>query len=207
MVENGLAGAFFDNFPLIHDQDAIAEQPHDVEIVRNKQVAHAEALPQAGQEMQDHRLHRHIEGRCGFVQNEQRRVQGNSARNPNAGFLAARELMWEALERSTGKPTSSANSCTRPELAAVMEVAQTPQWLSDRRKGRETRIEAVGRVLKDQLQARPFWRARKTACRHGSNVASGKMDGTRRGVQQAGDHPYQRGFATARFTDQANAFA
>ena len=87
------------------------------------------------------------------------------------------------------------------------QVAQTPQGLGDGRKGRETRIETVGGVLKDQLQARPFWRTRKAAGRDGSDVASGKMDGTRRGVEQARDHPYQRGFATAGFTDQANAFA
>ena len=43
--------------------------------------------------------------------------------------------------------------------------------------------------------------------RHGSNVASGKMDGPGRRVEQTGDYPYQRGFAAARFTDQANTFA
>ena len=121
MIEDGLTGAFFDNFALIHDQDAIAEQPHHVEIVRNKQVAHAEALPQGCQEMQDHRLHRDIEGRCGFVQDEQRRVQGNSARNPNAGFLPARELMREALEqldRETNQVGQFMDAWRAAELAA-----------------------------------------------------------------------------------------
>ena len=132
VVENGLAGACFDNFPLIHHQDTIAEQPHDVQIVRNKQITHTEALPQAGQEMQDHRLHRHIEGRRGFVQNEQCRVQGNGARNPDAGFLAARELMWEALEEIDWEPYQLGQFLYPVvDLVAITHVAQTPQWLSD----------------------------------------------------------------------------
>ena len=135
-------------------------------------------------------------------------MQGNGARNPDAGFLPARELMREALEEIDREPHQVGqfvNPCVEP--AAVMQVAQTPQWLGDRGKGRKARIEAVSRVLKDQLQARPFRSTRKAVRRHGSNVTSGKMDGPSRRVEKAGDHPYQGGFAAARFTDQTNALA
>ena len=139
VVENGLAGTGFDNFPLIHHQDAIAEQPHDVQIVRNKQITHTEALPQAGQEMQDHRLHRHIEGRRGFVQNEQCRVQGNGARNPDAGFLAARELMWKALKEIDWEPYQLGQF-----LYPVVDLGRL-RTLPRRRSGSATVAKAVKR--------------------------------------------------------------
>ena len=60
----------FDDLAEIHDQHAVAQQAHHVEVVANEQVAHAELALQPLQELQDHDLHRHVECRGRLVEDK-----------------------------------------------------------------------------------------------------------------------------------------
>ena len=64
------------------------------------------------------------------------------------------------------------------------------------------RIEAVGGILKDQLDAGPFARDREAARRQGGNVTTLEDDRTLARINQARQEPRQRRFAASGFADQ-----
>src|SRR5712691_12410220 len=92
------------------------------------------------------------------------------------------------------------------QLPTVAQVAQTSQRLGDSRKGGEARIQTIGRVLKDQLQAGALWSTGKATGRDRADVLPGKTDRAGRRVKQAHHDAYQCRLPTAGFTHQANTF-
>ena len=63
--------SIFDDFPQIHDHHAVAHQAYDVEIMRDKQIADAQTLPQIVEETEVARLDRNVQGRGWFVEDQQ----------------------------------------------------------------------------------------------------------------------------------------
>ena len=53
MREDFRGRAGFDDLAEIHDQHPVAQQPHDGEVVRNEQIAHAELALEPLQELQE----------------------------------------------------------------------------------------------------------------------------------------------------------
>ena len=45
----------------VHDEHAIAEQPHNIEIVADEEIAQSEPFLEVLKEMEDHDLHRYVE--------------------------------------------------------------------------------------------------------------------------------------------------
>ena len=84
----------------IHHRDAAADVLDEPQIVGDEQIRQAEALLQVHQQVDDLRLHRHIERRHRLVENHERRVQGERTRQADALPLAAAEFMRIALEMS-----------------------------------------------------------------------------------------------------------
>ena len=82
-------GPLLHDAPLPHDDDEIAQQVHHVEIVGDEQIAHAEAVLQLFQEVEHHRLHRHVERRRRLVEDHEIRVEGDGAGDADARLLAA----------------------------------------------------------------------------------------------------------------------
>src|SRR5216683_706105 len=82
-------GSFLDDLAEIHHQHAIAQQAHHVEIVAHEQVAHAELALELLQELQDHDLHRDVEGGGRLVQDQQLGFDGDGAGDADPGLLAA----------------------------------------------------------------------------------------------------------------------
>jgi len=69
-IEDCIDRSAFDDLAEIHDQHAIAQQPDDIEIVADKEVAHAEPAFQIVEQLQDHHLHRNVECRSRLVEDQ-----------------------------------------------------------------------------------------------------------------------------------------
>src|SRR5690349_16136554 len=79
--------------PEIQHQDALAEPPHDREVVADEEQAHLRLAPQALEERQDLALRRPIERAQGLVAYEEAWLQDRGARDGDALTLSARELV------------------------------------------------------------------------------------------------------------------
>ena len=69
----------------------------DVQVVRDEDVRQVEVALQVLQEVEDLRLHRHVERRNRLVADDELRVDRESARDADALALTARELVREAV--------------------------------------------------------------------------------------------------------------
>ena len=85
--------------PAVHHRDLVGDVLDDTDVVRDEQVRHTELALQLAQQVQDLRLHRHIECRGRLVADDQLRRYRQRARDRDALALAARELMRIALQR------------------------------------------------------------------------------------------------------------
>ena len=65
----------------------------------NEQVTHTQAVFEVFQKIEYYRLHRDIQGRRGFIQNQQLGFQGDGPGDANAGLLATGQLMGKAIQQ------------------------------------------------------------------------------------------------------------
>ena len=93
----------FDELSHIHHRDAVAEMPHDSEIVRDKQEREVVALLNVTKKVQDLRLDRDVERRDGFIADEKLRPQHERASDPDPLPLAAAEHMRVAPSGVSGQ--------------------------------------------------------------------------------------------------------
>ena len=147
------AGAISTTLPRYMTTTREHEQPHHVEVVRHEQIAHPSRLAQIGQQPQDHGLNRNVERRGRFVQDQQRGLDRNGARDADARALAAGQLMRIALQQF-----SAANRQARPShgrgwsmSAPSLQTKQPLQRIGDRLEDPERRVEAFGGVLEHDL--------------------------------------------------------
>ena len=76
----------------------LRDVPHQPQIVRNEQVGQLQLLLQIHQQVDDLRLDRDVERRHRLVGDDERRVERERARQPDALALAAAELVRVAIE-------------------------------------------------------------------------------------------------------------
>ena len=77
----------------VHHRDAMADLRHDTEIVRDQDHRKMQALLQLGNQFENLRLHRHVEGGGRFVGDQQFRFAGQCHRDHHALAHAAGEFM------------------------------------------------------------------------------------------------------------------
>ena len=81
----------------VHDQHAVGDVPDDVEVVRDEDVGEAEVALEVLEQVEDLRLHRHVERRDRLVADDQLRVDRERAGDADPLPLAAGELVREAV--------------------------------------------------------------------------------------------------------------
>jgi hypothetical protein len=77
----------------IHDRDAVRDVLYHAQVVRDEQERHPEVALQVREQVEDLRLHRHVERRHRLVADDDVGLQGQGARNADALPLPARELV------------------------------------------------------------------------------------------------------------------
>jgi hypothetical protein len=89
----------------IHYHDAVADMPHDVEVVGDKEVGQVELAPQIGEQVQDLRLDRFVECRHRLVEDQQPRLERQRAGDVDPLPLPAGQLVRIAAgEESRTQP-------------------------------------------------------------------------------------------------------
>src|SRR3546814_3397736 len=81
---------------MVHHRQVVAHVGDDGEVVADQDVGQPPLLLQALQQVQHLRLHRNVERRGGFVQQQDARLQDQRPRDGDALALAAGELVWVA---------------------------------------------------------------------------------------------------------------
>ena len=89
MGEQRTARRELDNSTEIHHRDAVRDVLDDCEVMRNEKIGQAELRLQIDQQVDDLRLHRHVERRDRFVADDHLRLDGKCARDPQALPLSA----------------------------------------------------------------------------------------------------------------------
>ena len=92
-IEDGVGPPLLDDPPRIHHRDAIGVARDDAEVMSNNHQADAEAPRQILHQFEDLRLDGHVEGRGGFVGNDQSRIAGQRDGDHDTLPHAAGELM------------------------------------------------------------------------------------------------------------------
>ena len=88
-MEQIAAVCHFADIAQIHDHNPVAEMPDHTQIMRDKEIGQVLARTQFIQQLQDLRLHRHVQGGYAFIQHHKLRVQGNGAGNAHSLLLSA----------------------------------------------------------------------------------------------------------------------
>src|SRR5712691_8230261 len=156
IVEQLVAIRKLDYAAEIHHGDALAEVPHQREIVSDEQVGEAEALAQILKQIDDLRLDRDVEGGYGLVADDEFGIERESARDPDALALATRHLVRVAIDKIR---TEAAD---RQELAHPGRAARrigldgvNLHRLADDVADLHARIKRAVWILEDDLDAPP----------------------------------------------------
>ena len=150
------------------------------------------------QQVQHLGLHRRVQRRRGFVQQQHGRLQDQRAGDGDTLALPTRQLVRVA----EAEPCAQAHFVQRTFNALLLVTdAVDGQWLGQDAVHRLPRMQAAVRILEDHLHlASPGWAAR---C-HG-NRRTGEPDGACRARRQATERAQHRALARARFADDAEA--
>ena len=87
--EDRFCRPLFHNSPEIHHRNAIAEPPHNRQIVGDKQNRQPHLFPQVHQQIDDLSLNRDVQRRDALIGHDQPRLHGQRSGNTDALALAA----------------------------------------------------------------------------------------------------------------------
>ena len=96
--EHALDLTLLDDLALLHHADLVGELAHDAEIMGDEQHRHAEPRLRVLEQLQDLRLHRHVERGGRLVGDQQVRLVRQRHGDHHALALAAGELMRITLQ-------------------------------------------------------------------------------------------------------------
>ena len=199
----------------VRDLDDAAEVHHahagrDVrdhrEVVRDEEVGEPVLALQVLHEVEDLRLHRHVERARGLVAHEELGIRGERAGDRDALPLAAREfvrvfLAVERREAHVGEELAHASGDRRGPL----DQAVGADRLGDDALHAPARIEARVRVLEDHLE--PPAQLQHLVRVRGAEVLAVEHDATARRRVQPADEARDGGLAAARLAHDGECLA
>lgn len=201
--EDSIGFSLLDDFARAHHGDAVGHVPNNAEVVGDEEVAQTKALLQAREEIQNLRLHGDVEGRRGFVADDDARLDRKRPGNGDALALSAREGMGKALGR-VFRQTRFAKQLPDPFEAFLGRPfgVKRDHAFFQRFAHRHARVKGREGILKDDLCGL----AQKTEvfARGAENVASEKTHAPRDagfGTEKTQGRHDGRGLARPRFAD------
>src|SRR5207247_1899973 len=190
-----------DDLSEVHHRDAVADVPHHRKIVSDEQIRELEAILQVLEKVDDLRLDGHVECRDRLVANNELRLHGERAGDPDALTLAARELVRVAVGEVRVE-THHAQELLHPLglLLALGEVMDL-DWFADDVAHGHARIQRRVRILEDHLHTASHL-AHLLAAELGELHAV-EHDLPGRGLVQLKDRASGRRLPASRFADEA----
>ena len=130
----------------------LASAPHDLQVVADEQVAQVVRLLQIAQQIDDLRLHGHVERRGGLVEHHEARAQDHRPSDGDALALTAGKLVRIAIHVFWFEPHFGQHfgDPATPLLLAHVRFVDAQTFLDDLQHGKARRQAAV-RVLEDNL--------------------------------------------------------
>jgi hypothetical protein len=203
---SAVKGELLDDPAEVHHDDPVTEVPHHAQVVGDEQVRQTCASLKLAEQVDDLGLHGHIERAHRLVGDDQLGPRGESARDPQALALPARELVRVATEHIRGKPDLfeqlGHGGASRRSTA---RQAERRQGLADDRLDGESRVERRERILEDELHA--LARAAQRPARERAQVDAVEQDATRVQLLQAEQAPTERGLSAATLSNEADDLA
>ena len=168
--------------------------PNDGKVVRNEEIADAEAVLKVHQQVDDLRLHRHIERRHRLVADDEQRLKGERPRDHDPLALAPRKLMRKPLSGIVGQPDQT-EQLLDPIISIPSRMgARDIDRLRDGISSAHARIESGMGILKDELRATPHRREIGLPIRAGESQAEELQRAACR-LMQADDNTPDGGFS------------
>src|SRR3984893_14231027 len=140
-------GGYLDDFAQIHDRNPVAHVPDNREVMRNENVGQPELLLKVGQQVENLRLDRNVEGGDGLVGDDQLRSKGQGAGDADALPLATREFGGKPVV-VFGVEADQAHQLLHLALALLAATdAVNREWVPDDRCDSPARVQRADRVL------------------------------------------------------------
>ena len=149
--EDFVGTALFDLVAAVHDQHPIGHFGHHAHVVGDEDDAHVHFFLELADQLQDLGLDGDVQGRGGFVGDQQLRLARQRHRDHDALAHAAGQLVRITVENGAGlgdaHPFEHAQrlGARRGRVQPLVQL----QRLGDLVAGRETRVERGHRLLKD----------------------------------------------------------
>ncbi len=204
VLEDRLGRALLDDLAGAQHDHLVGERPHDLEVVADEQVGEAVLFLELAQQVDDLRLHRHVQRRGRLVQHDEARLEHQRPGDGDALALAARELVRVAVPPVRVDP-DLAQRLDDPlvTLPAVADAVHD-QALGDDLGDRHARAQGAVRVLEHHLHLAPErpYVARAQAL----DLAAVEGDGAGAALQPQERHAERR-LARAGLADDADRVA
>ena len=192
-----------DDSPQIHDGDAMADMAHNGEVVCDEDVGEAEIGLQVFEQIDDLCLNRDVEGRNGFVADDQPGVERECASDAEALALPARKFVGIFFQ-GVGIETHAVKQVGDAFVAMAAVPVEVTQRLGNDITSPHARIERRIRVLENDLHLPPI-RAEGVRRKPG-DVGTVEQDFTSGRLDQAQERFGRRRFAAAGFADESQRF-
>ncbi len=177
--------ADLDDLAQVHDRHPVGDVADHGEVVGDEQVGQSQAVLQILQEVDDARLDGHVQGRDRFVEDQQRRVEGQGTGDADALALAAGELMGIAVD-VLGVEPNQFHDVLDLLGAAVAPHAMDPHGLGDDPLDRHAGVQRGVRILEhdlDPLAQNPYPRGAAP-----DQFFALELDRTRSGLEELQQH-------------------
>jgi hypothetical protein len=205
MVVDRLAWAKLNNFPKVHDRNAIADILDNAQIVRDKDHRQGEIALQLLKQIEHLGLNGDIKGRDRLIGDDELGIAGEGPCNADALTLAAAELVWIAL----GMGAIEANPFEQIVHAGTA-LCGTPYTMDRERIGNNAPrcfawIERGKGILKHDLHASAH--CLELCAAHGPHILAIEQDTSSRGFKQTHDQTYRCTLSTATLANEPEGFA
>src|SRR5204863_8954892 len=154
---NLLRRAAFDELPVAQHQDLVGQRPHDLQVMAYEQIGQFVPRLQVAQQVDDLRLHAHVQRRGRLVEHNEPRLQDERAGDGDALALAAGEFVRIARAGRRIEPDLDELLVDHAAAFGLAGVLVDLQALADDLADRHARAERAERVLEDDLHLAAQW--------------------------------------------------
>ena len=194
----------FDDAPEIHHRDAIGHVRDYRQIVRDEQIGEAAITLQVTQQVDDLRLHTHIEGGHRFIAHHKRWFDGKRTRDSDPLSLSTGEFVRVATAVLGAKADFIEQSRDATICVNTFRELMDDQAFPDRGADGHTRVERTVRILEHDLHPSSHTTQRFTA--EPAHVNAIEMDAAAGGLDQSENRAPGCRLATTRFTNEGQGF-
>ncbi len=200
------AGAELHHAPEVEHHDPVGEVADDAEVVGDEEVRHALLGLEVDQQVEDRRLHGHVERGRRLVADDDARVARKRAPDRDALLEPARELHRANAQEPLVEADRRGDLAQALLAAFASHADELRQCAPDDAPNRRAAVERRVGVLEDRLE-RPHLLV-GALDDPGRELLAGQLDGRARiGSRQAEEDPRQRRLAAPRLADEPQGLA